>query len=269
MTTPRALLAAAIRPFGPDGRLLPEHVAAFDAFADALGIPRDGGNNAPSPISEPLAAPQIGLTEADFARVAKRLRCSVAQIRAVWEVESGGGWFTDVRKDILELDGPGGFLGGPHLPKILFEAHKFHKYTRGRFTASHPKISSRRWNRKLYVGGVGEYTRLFQAMQLDHDAALMSASVGGAQIMGFNHKLAGFDTVAEFWDAMKSGEPAHLDAFASFVENSGLAGALRKVSRYHAACAPFARGYNGSGYASHRPGYHIRIARAFHKWSRK
>lgn len=37
----RAELAAAIRPFGPDGRLLPEHIPALDALGDALGLPHD------------------------------------------------------------------------------------------------------------------------------------------------------------------------------------------------------------------------------------
>lgn len=39
--TPRQRLADAIRPFGPDGKLLAGHIPAFDALADALGLPRD------------------------------------------------------------------------------------------------------------------------------------------------------------------------------------------------------------------------------------
>jgi hypothetical protein len=214
-----------------------------------------------------LAAParQIGLSAADFAEVAATLGCTVAQIRAVWEVESGGGWFEDVRSDILALDGPGGFIDGPNLPKILFEAHIFDRYTEGKYRASHPNLSSARWDRKLYVGGQGEYVRLHRAMQLDRDAALRSASVGGAQIMGFNHKLAGFDTVEAFWDAMKVSERAHLDAFAAFINNKGLRGALRQISNMDAACIAFASGYNGTGYAANQ--YHIKIARAYAKWA--
>lgn len=210
------------------------------------------------------ARPQIGLTDADFAAVAKQLGCSVAQIRAVWEVESGGGWFTDVRADILAADGPGGFLDGPHLPKILFEAHIFDRETGGRFRTGHPKLSSSRWDKKLYVGGQAEYLRLNRAMRLDRNAALRSASVGGAQIMGFNHKLAGFDTIEQFWEAMKTSERAHLDAFAAFIRSNNLTAALRQISPMHAACVAFARGYNGKGYAANE--YHIKIARAFAKY---
>ncbi len=190
----------------------------------------------------------------------------MAQIRAVWEVESGGGWFTDMRADILALDGPGGFLDGD-MPKILFEAHHFDRLTQGKYRQSHPNISSAKWNRSLYVGGQGEYRRLYQAMQLDRQAALKSASWGGAQIMGFNHFAAGFDTVKAFVLAMQTSEAEHLKAFCSFVEKSGLVDELRQVSNMHAACAPFAAGYNGSGYARHSSGYHVRIARAHAKYA--
>lgn len=252
----RAELAAAVRPFAPGGRLALAHIPALDALADALGLPREAG----------AVAKQIGLSAADFAAAAQRLECTVAQIRAVWEVESGGGWFQDVRADILDRDGPGGFLDGPHLPKILFEAHQFDRLTGGRFRATHPNLSSARWNRALYVGGQGEYVRLDAAMRLDREAALKATSWGGAQIMGFNHKLAGFSTVDSFVAAMKTSERAHLDAFCNFIASAGLLHELRKISNVHADCAPFARGYNGLGYAANN--YHVKIARAHDKWSR-
>ena len=255
MTRTRAELAAAVRPFGPGGALLPAHIPALDALADALGLPRDG-----------QAPAQIGLTTADFAAAAAKLGCTVAQIRAVWEVESGGGWYRDVRKDILDRDGPGGFLDGPNLPKILFEAHHFSRLTGGKFDRSHPNISSPRWNRALYVGGQAEYLRLDEAMRLDREAALKSASWGGAQIMGFNHKLAGFATVDAFVAAMRTNEAAHLAAFCAFVASAGLADELRRVSNVHADCAPFAAGYNGKGYKANE--YHVKIARAHAKWSK-
>ena len=233
-------------------------VIAGDAFADALGLPKAANDNG--------GAITTDLTAQDFADAAASLGCSVAQIRAVFEVEaSGAGWFTDVRGDILARDGPGGFLDGPHLPKILFEAHIFDRETKGRFRATHPNLSSATWNRSLYVGGQGEYVRLDQAMALDRTAALRSASWGAAQIMGFNHKLAGFDTVEAFVDAMKTGARAHLMAFVAFVKNSGLAPALRQITTYHASARPFASAYNGTGYAKNE--YHIKIARAFAKWS--
>ena len=210
---------------------------------------------------------KIGITDCQFRAAAQALGCEVAQIRAVDEVESGGGWFEDVRADILDLDGPGGFLDGPELPKILFEAHHFSKRTGRRFDGSHPNLSSRSWNRALYVGGEGEWARLHRAMQLDRTAALMSASVGRYQIMGFNHALAGFRDVETFWGAMKESESRHLEAFVAFIQNSNLTPMLKRVSAEAEDCAPFALGYNGSGYRAN--GYDQKIARAYAKHAGK
>lgn len=245
------------------------------AVFKADGAPPDE-RTAPIGVSGPITptspetrtgGPQIGLTAADFQAAMSQLGCSYAQIRAVDEVESGGGWFTDVRADILALDGDGGFLDGPHLPKILFEAHIFDRQTGGRFRAKQPNLSSARWNRALYVGGQGEWVRLHRAMLLDREAALKSASVGRYQIMGFNHAAAGFSSVESYWAAMKQSERAHLDAFVAFIRKSGLVNGLRRISNFHADCIPFARAYNGPGYAKHVPGYHVRLARAHKKWS--
>lgn len=253
LTSVRQPVFVAIRALRNDRAFTPGEVASIDSLLDTLEVPR-------SP------APQIGLKTADFMDAARVLGCTVAQIRAVWEVESGGGWFTDVRADILAADGPGGFIDGPNLPKILFEAHVFDRETGGRFRASHPNLSSRTWNRALYVGGQAEWLRLHRAMQLDRKAALRSASVGGPQIMGFNHELAGFDTVEAFWEAMKVSERAHLEAFADFIVNKKLGPALRKISNRAVDCQPFAAGYNGAGYAANR--YDEKIAAAHAKFSR-
>lgn len=232
-------------------------VALLDAgINQALGLPG---------VVTPVAKAQVGLTDEDFKLASNRLGCTVAQIRAVDEVESGGGWFTDVRSDILDLDGPGGFIDGPNMPKILFEAHVFDRLTGGKYRASHPNISSKSWNRSLYVGGQGEYARLYKAMQLDRDAALSSASAGRYQIMGYNHALAGFSSVGAYWEAMKQSEAAQLAAFVTYVKAAKLDDELRKISNVHADCVPFAKGYNGAGYAKNN--YHVKIAKAHKKWS--
>lgn len=84
----------------------------------------------------PCTRQRIGLTNADFAWAAGELRCFVTQIRAVDEVESGGGWYQDVCADILDVDGPGGFVDGSDPPRILFEAHIFDRESGGKFRAS-------------------------------------------------------------------------------------------------------------------------------------
>jgi len=204
------------------------------------------------------------LTDADYIDAAQLLDRDVAKIRAVVAVESGGGWFTDIRKDILELDGPGGFIDGDTLPKILFEAHLFSKATGGRFDKTHPNISSPVWNRALYVGGQAEYQRLHAAMLLDEEAALKSASWGLGQILGSNFKAAGYRNVHAYCEAMKASERNQLFAFVNFIKNTpGLFAKYRQIGVDAAACAPFAAAYNGPAYATHN--YDGRIAQAYQR----
>ncbi len=47
----RASLADAVRPFAPGGRLLDQHMPAFNAFAEALGLPVDAGTPAPATVT--------------------------------------------------------------------------------------------------------------------------------------------------------------------------------------------------------------------------
>lgn len=204
------------------------------------------------------------LSDRDYADATRLLDGDVAKIRAVVAVESGGGWFTDIRREILELDGPGGFIDGGVLPKILFEAHLFSRATSGRYDKSHPNISAPSWNRALYVGGQAEYQRLHTAMLLDEDAALKSTSWGLGQILGANFKAAGYKNVQAYCEAMKASERNQLFAFVNFIRNTpGLLAKYRQISADPAACAAFASAYNGPAYATHN--YHGRIAQAYQR----
>ena len=181
------------------------------------------------------------LTASDFERAAASLECEVAALRAVAKVESlGSGFLRDGR------------------PKILFERHKFHRFTGGQYSHGHPDISSPRAGG--YLGGVREYDRLGIAMALDRDAALKSASWGAFQIMGFNHALAGFEAVEPFARAMASGSSAQLAAFVAFIRSQGLDRALREHD-----WPAFARGYNGADYRRNR--YDARMASAYRQYS--
>lgn len=204
------------------------------------------------------------LTQFDIEEASRTLNVPVATVKAVIEVESnGGGFHDDVRREILEIDGPGGFIDGD-MPKILFEAHVFSDLTGGQYDATHPNISSPRWNRHLYKGGQAEYGRLWSAMMLDETAALKATSWGLFQILGRNHAVAGYETVQSLVAAMKRSEAHHLTAFCTFLLNNKppLDGYLRKCD-----WANFARYYNGPGYAANK--YDTRLAAAYAKWSKK
>ena len=181
------------------------------------------------------------LTDADFERAATALGCSVAAVRAVAQVESLGG----------------GYLGDGR-PKILFERHWFHKLTQGKWSAERSHIS---WPKPGgYKGGASEYKRLEEALALDRTAALKSASWGAFQVMGFNHKLVGYDDVEKFVKAMVAGSGKQLDAFVAFIKSNKLDDELRRLD-----WAGFARGYNGSNYRINK--YDEKMARAYANFS--
>lgn len=180
------------------------------------------------------------LTAADFARAAAALGCPVAAVRALVEVESKGGFLPDGR------------------PRILFERHKFSTLTGHAFDVGHPNVSARQPGG--YLGGAREYDRLGEALALDREAALKSASWGAFQIMGFNHDRAGYSDVESFVAAMVSGHAVQLDAFVTFVRSAGLAPALAGQD-----WPAFAHGYNGPAYA--RFAYDTRIAAAYARFA--
>lgn len=183
------------------------------------------------------------LTDRDFASAAELLDCEVAAIRAVSDVESG-------RAGGFNPDGS---------PVTLFEGHIFHKQTGGRFDESHPDLSYPKWTKAHYgKGWKADQDRLGRAIALDHEAALKSASWGRFQIMGFNHRACGFDTVQSFVEAMRTGEREQLMAFCAFLKTEGIDKALRERD-----WTTFARRYNGPAFAENA--YHTKIAAAYAK----
>ncbi|MCR5874351.1 N-acetylmuramidase family protein [Phenylobacterium sp. J426] len=198
---------------------------------------------APIPAAPPAApaanGPVIGLFAEDYAEAAARLRCDVAAIRAVDDVESNGRGF-----------GPDG------RPVILFEPHVFSRLTGHRFDSTHGGVSYPKWGQKPYKKTQAErWDQLLYAANLDREAAYKSASYGRFQIMGFNHEACGFPTVDAFVAAMRRSEREHLLAFVQFVISNKLDDELRE-GRWE----DFARRYNGPAYAAN--GYHTKLASA-------
>lgn len=180
----------------------------------------------------------------DFARIGRIIRVGEDEVRAVIEVETAGGGFDKLGR-----------------PKMLFESHVFWRELgeAKRRIAENQGLAYRRWGEKPYPKD--SYPRLIAAMKIDRPAALRSASWGLGQIMGFNHKAAGYASaeamVADFLDD----EEKHLEAMINFIVSEGLDDELRG-HRWEG----FARGYNGAGYAQH--GYHTKLAVAYAKWAK-
>jgi hypothetical protein len=184
------------------------------------------------------------ITESAFRSAAEELGVEPAVIKAVDEVESRGD----------------GFLPDGRV-KILFERHKFHQFTHGKFSASHPDISSPK-SGGYGKAGAHQYARFSEAFALDPIAAMKSASWGKFQIMGFNHEAAGFKTVGEFVDAMKASEDEQLKAFVNIIKSFGLVGELRARD-----WASFARQYNGAAYKKNN--YDAKMAAAYERFKKE
>ena len=192
------------------------------------------------------------LNDNDFQEAAQLLNCDVPAIKAVAEVESSGD----------------GFLSDGRV-KILFEGHKFFKYTKGAYAQTHPTICYPKWTKAFYakgpnadVRGAGELARLAEAIALDRTAALKSASYGKFQIMGFNFESCGFQTVDDFYAVMQVSEGERLKAFCKFIETNSLDLSLRKHQ-----WAKLAAGYNGPSYKDNK--YDEKLAVAFAKYSKQ
>lgn len=129
-------------------------------------------------------------------------------------------------------------------PLILFERHKFHEATHGRFDDVAPDLSNATPTPAgRYGTSLEQHEKLARAIRLDRRAALESCSWGLGQIMGFNAERAGFPDVEAMVAAMVDGEDSQLDAMVRFIAGKGLASALRERQ-----WAAFARIYNGAGF---------------------
>lgn len=180
------------------------------------------------------------LTENDYINAAKELGCEVAAIKAVAEVESSGSGFLPTGE-----------------PKILFERHRFYKYTNGKYAGSDPDICNK------IPGGYGkesdQHLKLQRAASLNREAALMSCSWGRFQVMGDNWQKLGYKTLQDFINKMYEGEAGHLDAFVRYIKAFGLHGHLRNKN-----WAAFAKGYNGPGYKVNN--YDVKMQSAYNKY---
>lgn len=185
------------------------------------------------------------LDDLDLPRAGRMIGVGEDEIHAILEVESRGSGFDSQGR-----------------PLILFEPHLFWRELgpgSRRDAAAKAGLAYPKWGAVAYPKD--SYPSLVAAMKIDEAAALRSASWGLGQILGANHKAAGYDTVQAFVAAMCDDEEHHLNAMVRFIVSAGLAPKIRAHD-----WAGFARGYNGPGYAKHN--YHGRLAAAYARWSK-
>jgi hypothetical protein len=187
------------------------------------------------------------LSDTDFQNAAAQLGNGISAnlVKAFATVESGG---------------RSGF-GPAKLPVIAFEGHIFRRYTKHKYDQTHPLLSY------IYKKKAGpqwqtnnkDQTKAWETMAtafgLDQEAALMSASWGMFQIMGFNFASCGYKTVFEFAAAMKINAGQQLKAFLGFCAKNPAFIKAAKNKDY----AGMARSYNGEDFGD----YDVRIKKAF------
>ncbi len=184
--------------------------------------------------------PATPLSSSDIAGACTRLGCSTLQLAAVRSVESSGNGFDAAGR-----------------PKILFERHKFHKFTGGRFstTAFSAPIA----------GGydVGSWGKLADAIGTGAiDAAFMACSWGAFQIMGEWWDELGYDSpYALAWSCAQD-EAGQLELLCRYIEHFDLQDEMRRITSNPDSCRPFAAAYNGPRYAV--GGYHTKLAARMH-----
>lgn len=162
------------------------------------------------------------MTEDDISILAARLRCSTKQIKAVAKVESSGRSYDDLGR-----------------PKMLFERHKFHQLTGGKYSVtpfSNPQ-----------GGGYNEdsWVKLTRAACSDVQAAFASASWGRFQVLGLHWELLKYPSALEMAYSSVTGEAAHYEMLARYVEHFELQGAIGQLSTDPRDNELFARLYNG------------------------
>lgn len=168
----------------------------------------------------------------------------------------------------IESSGAGFFNNGQCV--ILFERHiffnqavrKFGRKKADEWAKKYPNVCNSVRSQSAYFGGVREWDRLDQAKNLDPECALLSASYGLFQIMGFNYNICGYSTVGDYVADACESEQYQIGALAMFIKNQrGMLNAAKSLNFNE-----FARLYNGSAYASH--GYHTRLKNAYDKFSK-
>lgn len=197
-------------------------------------------------------------SEEAFTSAAKLIGCRVAMIKAFALVESGPhGAFLDTGE-----------------PVILFERHKFHKFTDGRYGGEYIKDPSI----PLEVSGISfpkaggygpvsiQHKKLQLASEFDRIAALKSCSWGLFQLMGFNYALCGFTTFQQFINAMYESVDRHLEGFVSFILTNPkkVRGKSLRQALVDEDCKTAAEIYNGSGYAKNK--YDIKLRKSLNNF---
>lgn len=178
--------------------------------------------------------------------------------------------FTDIDTSaavaVLCVESRGKGFGPDGRMIIRFENHIFYrkwgKNNRNQFNAHFRYSSQKAWrNHEFRSNKYGRWRgfhgqqalewQVFEfAKNLNEPAALQSISMGGPQIMGFNHATIGYDSAIEMFDAFESDIRYHILGLFDFIRGTGTTSPMIQALQRN-NFETFASHYNGPGQASH------------------
>lgn len=168
-----------------------------------------------------------------LAREAPRYGIEPRVARAVMEVEAGGKPFGSDGKVIIRFE--------PHV-FVRRLAQKRRQDVSQMPVVLNPGMAHVDDGRSRHGGQPAEWETLGRAREIDDDVALLATSFGLGQIMGFNHKIAGYDSPQAMLVAFSSSAREQVLGMLRFI-----AGSPRLLSALKARDFPrFVAGYNGA-----------------------
>lgn len=170
------------------------------------------------------------LSTDDYARLGVEFGLDVKLLKTVVIVEASGAGF-DAKTGLI---------------KIQFEPAWFERFTRTKI-----------------LNGVelqkAEYEAFNKAYAINREAAMRATSWGLGQVMGFNHKEAGYKSVGEMVDAFRVSEYYQVRGMLKFIANNSKMFKALKTKDW----ATFAKLYNGKNYE--KLGYDKKLNETFLK----
>ncbi|HEY8101306.1 MAG TPA: N-acetylmuramidase family protein [Burkholderiaceae bacterium] len=198
-----------------------------------------------------LNYPISGISENQFQTIAERLGCEIAAVKAVTYTETGGG----------------GYLENG-LPKILYERHKFYRFTKPT-SGPHPFTKFPDICNPTpggYKGGIHEYERLIKAAKLNKEAAIKSCSWGAFQVLAEYHKEMKYLTAAEVANKCMRSIDDQIEIFIAYLTSVSHA-AKRALIRKD--WVKFTAAYNGDDWDSTNPDYPGKMENYYNEFKTK
>lgn len=181
-----------------------------------------------------------------IAQQAAAYGISEADAAAVLQIESGGKAFNVMGRPITRFENHIFWSRWGRDHQETFNQH-FQFNREGQTWTGHRWRSDPNGQWQDFHGSqAAEMEVLDFARGLDDTAALMSASYGAGQVMGFNYELLGYESPQAMYEAFNGGVQAQLNGMFSYFENTAALAALKRGDY-----TGFAASYNGQGQAEH------------------